>query len=78
MTEKQEALSISLEELISSMQISKEQREQLYTDIIKESMQDSNPTVLWEDDKIVGFKTSKSAKVITITLDYSTEDTDAY
>ena len=78
MTEKQEPLSVSLEELISSMQISKEQREQLYTDIIKESMQDSNPTVLWEDDKIVGFKTSKSAKVITITLDCSTEGTDAY
>lgn len=78
MTEKQELFSVSLEELISSMQISKEQREQLYIDVIKESLQDSNPTVLWEDDKIVGFKTSKSTKVITITLDYSTGGTDAY
>lgn len=58
-------IEVSLEDIISNMDITKEQKEELYRH--SANLSDSG-TVLWENDRIVGFRPHQAIKCITGTI----------
>lgn len=59
-------ISISLEEVISNMLITKEQKEELYRRAT--SISEENGTIIWKDDRIVGMKMHKPMEFIKIEM----------
>lgn len=57
---------LSMEELISNMDIPNKDKERLYLDVLKQKS--TNGTVLWRDGRIVGFKPNKPIEKISLTI----------
>lgn len=59
-------IQIKLEDIISNMQISNEQKEELYLRII--GMTNEQGSVVWQGNKIVAFKPHQAMERISLTL----------